>query len=578
MKWVLNYKRGIKFKYWLYNFMIVTGGLISSIFPSMILAVVIDKGLMGKDFDIVAPLLIVIVFITIFGKLLSYFGILFIDSFCADLVHNNIRVDCYKKVNELDSSFFKENTVGELTTILTSDIWYIRYAIAYIVKTILGIVLRFGGAIIYCLIVDWKLTLLVMLPMPFIALLSKNYIKKSTPLYDKRRSILSKFNNFIQENIEANRLVKNFGVEQREIEKFKQKNNTLRNHNYKIRNMFIDFYTRVDILSESMTILLLLFGGIFTIKGYITIGQLIAFSSLTRYLQDPFIELGSLLDDWQSFKVSVGKVKKLLSVESKIKNTGKITLTKGSHVIKFENVSVKFDKKYILKDINFTIEPNKTYAFIGPVGSGKSTITKLLIRLIEPTKGKIFIDDINIKDYTLESLRDYFGMVTQTAFLFSDTIKNNVAYCDATMNDEEVKHAIAIAKADFVYKLPDDIYTIIGENGVSLSGGEKQRLSLARAVSKKPNVLVLDDITSALDFETEVEVTDNVAKLDYDCTKIIIAQKIFSVKDADKIFVLNDGKIAEEGTHKELLKNKKFYYDIYTIQKGSLKEEKNHGK
>ncbi len=572
MKWVLNYKKHIKPKYFLYNFMIIFGGFISTIFTAMILGVVIDKGLNGGNFSIVGPLLLLVVLITIGGKVLSYFGVLCIDNFGEDYVNNQIKQDCYKKINTLDASFFRNNSIGELTTLLTYDMWMIRYNICYVVKTFLGIVLRFVGALAYCLFVNPLLTLIVMFPMPFIAYLVKNYIKTSSILYEKRRKMVSKFNNSIQENIEANRLVKNFGTEEKEIEKFKGKNRNLVNFTAKIRYRFINFYNRVDFFSESMTVLLLFFGGLFVIKEQLTIGSLIAFSSLLGYLKEPFLELGSLLDDWQNFKVSVEKVQKLLKEKSKIKDEGKLVLTRKNHKITFENVGVKIEEKYILKNISFTMYPNETYAFIGPVGSGKSTITKLLLRLIEPTEGTIFIDDIDIKEYTIASLRDMFGYVAQSAFLFSDTIKNNVCYYNKDLSEEKAYHAIDIAKADFVYRLPEKIDTIIGENGVSLSGGEKQRLSLARALAKRPSCLILDDITSALDFETEVSVAANIASLDYNCTKIIIAQKIFSVKNAKQIFVLEDGKIKESGTHKGLLKEKGFYHTIYEIQKGNFEK------
>lgn len=570
MKWVLNYQKGIKGKYWLYNFMIVFGGLISSIFTAMILGIVIDKGLNEENFSIVGPLLLLVVIITIMGKLLSYFGVIFIDSFGSRYIGNVIKQDCYKKINTLDGSYFQENSIGELTTLLTSDMWTIRYNICYIVKTFLGMIFRFIGAFIYCVCVNPLLTLIVMIPMPIIALLSNKYIKQSSKLYQERRKIVSKFNNYIQENIEANRLVKNFGVEEKEIETFKQKNKYLQTFKAKIRYRFINFYNQVDFFSELMTILLMLFGGLFAIYGNLTIGSLIAFSSLLGYLREPFLELGSLIDEWQNFKVSVKKVRTLLNEKSKIEDKGTIYLTKAEHEITFEKVSVAFDDKEVLKNINFTMAPGKTYAFVGTVGSGKSTITKLLLRLVEPSKGRILIDGIDIKEYTLSSLRDNFGYVSQTPFLFSDTIRNNVCYANPSLSEEKAYEAIHIAKADFVDRLSDKIDTIIGENGVSLSGGEKQRLSLARAIAKSPSCLILDDITSALDFETEIQVAENIASLNYDCTKIIIAQKIFSVKNAEQIFVLENGKIKEEGTHEELLKKQGFYYTIYQIQKGNF--------
>lgn len=238
--------------------------------------------------------------------------------------------------------------------------------------------------------------------------------------------------------------------------------------------------------------------------------------------------------------------------------------------IKFENVNFKIDEKQVLSNINLNLQKGKTYAFIGEVGSGKSSIGRLILRIIDLTQGNIFVNNCNIEDYTIKSIRDKISYVSQTPFLFSDTIKNNVNFGNENLTDDEIKYYLKLAKADYVQKLEDGIYTIIGENGISLSGGEKQRLSLARAIAKKPELLILDDITSALDYESELEVTKNINNLEYECTKIIIAQKIISVKNADKIFVLKHGSIINEGTHEELLNSCNMYKEIYDIQSGKI--------
>lgn len=238
--------------------------------------------------------------------------------------------------------------------------------------------------------------------------------------------------------------------------------------------------------------------------------------------------------------------------------------------IKFDNVGFKIDEKQVLSNINLKLEKGKTYAFIGEVGSGKSSIGRLILRIIDSTQGNIFINNCNINDYKIKSIRDKISYVSQTPFLFSDTIKNNVNFGNENLTDDEINHFLKLAKADYVHNLEDGIQTIIGENGISLSGGEKQRLSLARALAKKPELLILDDITSALDYESELEVTKNINNLEYECTKIIIAQKIISVKNADKIFVLKQGNIINEGTHEELLKTSYIYKEIYDIQSGKI--------
>ena len=273
------------------------------------------------------------------------------------------------------------------------------------------------------------------------------------------------------------------------------------------------------------------------------------------------------MNDFQYFKISTQKVKSLFNLKLSQNDNGVLNL-ENIETIKFNNVNFHIDNKKILSNINFEIEKGKTYAFIGEVGSGKSSIGKLILRIIDTTEGDILINNVDINDYTIFSLRNKIAYVSQTPFLFSDTIKNNVNFGNIDLDDSEIEHYLKLAKADYVNQLESGIETVIGENGISLSGGEKQRLSLARALAKKPELLILDDITSALDYESELEVTNNINNLDYDCTKIIIAQKIVSVKNADKIFVLKSGKIIKQGTHEELLKNCDIYKEIYDIQSG----------
>ena len=335
--------------------------------------------------------------------------------------------------------------------------------------------------------------------------------------------------------------------------------------------MNISYDNIVTFLSYCMQILLTLFGGIFVIKGYTTMGQFIIINSFIGTIRKPFIELSGFINEWQQFRVSVSKVRKLLETEPKIKDKGSLILNNWENII-FKGVNVKLNNRKVIKNINLDLKPNKTYAFIGEIGSGKSTIGKLMLRLIECSSGKIEIDDNLINTYTLKSLRKNIGYVSQTPFLFSDTISNNVSFGNEDLKEEEIKKCLKLAKADYVFDLPEDINTIIGENGVSLSGGEKQRLSLARALAKRPSILILDDITSALDFETELEVTENINNLKYRCTKIIIAQKILSVKNAVVIFVMKNGEIIESGSHEELLNKNGEYKEIYDIQVNNMEE------
>ena len=570
MRWVLKFIKEYNFKYWIANIMIVLGGGISKVFPVILLGEIIDKGIYQNNFSSIPYMFITSISMYFIGRMLTYFGILIIDNVRFKLAHK-LKVECYKKLNELDQLFYQENSLGELNTRLTTDVNIIHHNVCFVIKQSMSMLTTSILAIIYCLYINPILTLIILIPTPIIAFISSKHIKNSKNLYTEQRESLSDLNSYIQENIEGNRLVKTFGTEQKEIDEFKTKNRKVKNKNMNIQNVNIDYNNKVTFLSYCMQLLLVIFGGIFVIEGNTTIGEFIIINSFISTIKRPFIELSGFINEWQQFKVSVSKVRKLLETEPKIKNIGNLELDNWNDIT-FDNVSAKYENKQVVKNINLNFKPNKTYAFIGEIGSGKSTIGKLLLRLVETSNGKITINRIPIYDYTFESLRKNIGYVSQTPFLFSDTIANNVSFGNENLTKEEIINYLELVKADYVFNLPYNIDTIIGENGVSLSGGEKQRLSLARAIAKKPSILILDDITSALDFETELDVTNNINNMKYECTKIIIAQKILSVKNADTIFVMSNGKIAECGSHGELLQKNGIYKEIYDIQTNSMEE------
>ena len=240
--------------------------------------------------------------------------------------------------------------------------------------------------------------------------------------------------------------------------------------------------------------------------------------------------------------------------------------------VEFKNVSFSYDGTPVLKDVSFKINAGETVAIMGETGSGKTTLVNMIPRLYDPKRGEVLVDGVNVRFIRLETLRKNIGMAMQDVLLWSDTIDGNIAFGDSGMPEEDVHRFAHAADADnFISNLSDGYETIVGERGVGLSGGQKQRISLARALAVRPAILILDDTTSAVDLETEKHIQENLAALDFKCTKIIIAQRISSAKDADKIIILKDGKISETGTHEELLKNENGYYsEIYRLQQGSV--------
>lgn len=574
MKWTLNYDKKYKIPYILSNILLIifdTSGIICPI----LLGYIVDDGVKKGNNEIVLSISVFLVVFIIIRTLGSFFSIIKLSKVSLDIT-TNIKNDCYKKLNEMDNNFYKKYTPGELMTILTSDIATMRSVMINLIKKLVATILTFTISLIYCLSVNVILTLIVLFPAIFICILSLDFIKKTKHLYKQVREELSDLNNYIQDNIEGNKVVKAFSQEKEEIHNMEIKNaklkDTIIDRNYK----GIDYVNKVNILSRLMLIFCIFFGGLFLMKGYITIGQLVVFNSLLYALRSPFESLFDLLDQAQNFKVSKDKVQKLLMEESLIKHEGTIKPKTLLCDIEFKDVNITYDTKTIITNLNIKIKPNQTIAFIGPTGSGKSSIINLLLRFIEKSKGNILIDGIDIEKIDTKWLREKIGYVTQQPFLFSDTITNNIKYGNINLSDEDMLYVAKKAHLTYIDKLEEKYETIIGERGVGLSGGEKQRLSLARALAVKPELLILDDITSALDMETELLINESLKDINFPCTKIIIAQKIVSVKDADIIYVIDNNKIIEQGTHKELLKNKGYYYDIYKIQSNIDDKEGEH--
>ena len=569
MKWLLNENKEWKSCFHLFNTSLVIFDSLSAI-PPILVGYMIDEGLQKGNQILIIQLGIFLICFAILRQLGSYFSAIALDKTCFHMA-SNIKQKCYKKLNELDGDFYSTKEQGELMTIGTSDIGEIRRHAAWTIKTVLHTLIRFIISFSFCFYLEPTFTLLLLLPTPFILIFSLLFKKKTNPLYQKRRKYLASLNNYIQDNIEGNKVVKAFACEENEIKEMNQKNKIYKDSNIEINDIRTFYFSFVNFFTNSMTFIFLLVGGYFLINEKISMGSFIIFQSSLSDIKNPFSRLGEIMDRIQNFHIAKERVTELLNTEPTVKTAGTIKLPSLMVPITFKDVSVTFDQNLVMEDLNLTIEPGKTIAFIGPTGSGKSSVTNLILQFIEPKKGEILIGNTNLREIDTKWLRSKIGYVIQQPFLFSDTILNNICYGNDQLTKEEIEKISKSAHLTYVDSLEAKYETIIGEKGVGLSGGEKQRLSLARALAVKPELLILDDITSALDIETEQTITKSIKKLNTHCTKIIIAQKIVSVKDADQIYVISDHKVLEHGTHKGLLKNKKYYYEIYKIQ-NNIKE------
>jgi ATP-binding cassette subfamily B protein len=321
---------------------------------------------------------------------------------------------------------------------------------------------------------------------------------------------------------------------------------------------------------------MVLVGGMWVINGELTMGELVTFNSLIFAINNPLRMAGWIINDVQRFAASGEKLIELWKAETKIDNSvNPIKLESLKGRIKFNNVSFSYDdEEPVLKNVNLEVNTGETIGIIGPTGSGKSTLISLLCRFYDCTEGNITVNDFDLKDLDLNYLRKNIAVAMQDIFLFSDTIEGNIAYGVPDASFEQVKKAAELAGAhDFIMKFPEGYNTIVGERGVGLSGGQRQRIALARALIKNPSILILDDTTSAVDMETEHAIQVELNKFNENITTFIIAHRISSVKNADKILVLDEGRIIEQGNHEELMNKKKYYYDIYMNQFGNFDEE-----
>lgn len=483
-----------------------------------------------------------------------------------------VRTHLFRKIETQDMEFYDKFRTGDLMTRLTGDLDMVRHMVSWVIKGVVESMALFTASIVFFFTIDWRTALCILAMTPAIFIITRMFSKRARPVYKKVRDKQSALNTAAQENISGNRVVKAFAREDYEMKKFNEKDEEYKSANIKATMVWLKFQPFIDLAAGGLSVILLLCGGLFLINQHLTMGQYVAISGLLWAVSNPMRNMGNYVNDFQRFMASAAKIIEIYYAAPMIVDRVDAEKTE-EHLngeIEFRNVTFSIGDKKILDDISFKIDPGETVAIMGATGSGKTSLINLIPRFFDVESGEVLVDGINVKMHKIQTLRKNISIATQDVLLYSDTIDSNIAFGNSILEEEYVRKCAELSAADkFIENLPMKYETIVGERGVGLSGGQKQRISLARAIAVKPAVLILDDTTSAVDMETEASIQHNLSdELDFPCTKIIIAQRISSTKNADKIIILEDGKVADIGTHDELIGHEGYYKQIYDLQSG----------
>ncbi|MBE7026378.1 MAG: ABC transporter ATP-binding protein [Ruminococcaceae bacterium] len=579
IKWVFENMKGSKWKFFI-GLIFHTGAIIPLLlFSSLLIAEFVDQVFTNGDMSN-AYLLIGLYLLVMFlrGAAHHLSNSLF-DSASADVLAN-FRTFLYKKLQTLPPSFFGQNRTGDIMMRLTGDLEIMRHFVSWVMPFALHCVVLFISGLVVFYSTNAILASILLVVSPVMAYLVLKVRKVSAPLHTHLRETNSHLNARVQETIAANRVIKAFVREDHELLRFDKLNDEYRKAAIDSSCVWASKFGPIfGAFGNGVLITVFVVGGLMLVYQQITIGEFLLFYNLNWLVNTSMRQAGIVINDSQRFFSSTQKVMQLYYARCDIQSKENAYVPDENAdapagKVEFENVSFKYAKTDVLKDITLSAEPGQTIGIMGPTGSGKSTLAMLMARFADVNSGSIKIDGVDVHDYDLNALRKKIGMSMQDVFLFSNTIDANIAYGNPDMSEESVVDYAKSADADsFIKRMPDGYDTIIGERGVGLSGGQKQRIALARALAYETPVLILDDTTSAVDMETEKYIQSQLAIRKGTHTTFIIAQRISSVKNADKIYIIENGSISESGTHDELLKNKGYYYDIYCLQQG-IKSEK----
>ena len=551
--------------------LLIMGEVLLEVLIPLIMARIIDVGISNHDVGYVVKYGLIMILAALaslgFGVFAGKYAAVASVGFA-----RNIRRRLFNKIQDFSFGNVDKFSTSSLITRLTTDVTNTQNTFQMIIRMCIRSPFMFVSAIIMSFYINSKMALIFLAAIPLIAIPAAIIMKKAFPRFQEMMKNYDLLNGTVQENLIGIRAVKAFVREKDEIERFKIAANAVRTTQVKAEKLVILNMPIMQLVMYLSIIAILWFGGNFIIAGSMQVGELISFITYLTQILMSLMMISMIFVMLVISKASINRIVEVLDEEVDIKSAEKSkavsSVKDGS--IKFENVSFSYDKQEstaVLRNINVDIKSGMTVGIVGGTGSSKTTFVQLIPRLYDVLSGKVEVGGVNVKDYELETLRNSVAMVLQKNVLFSGTIKENLKWGNENATDEEIIVACKAASAhDFVSSFPDGYETELGQGGVNLSGGQKQRLCIARALLKQPKILILDDSTSAVDTSTDAAIRKNLASTLNNTTKIIIAQRISSIQDADVIYVLDEGEIVDFGNHEKLLETCEIYKEVYESQ------------
>lgn len=565
-------------KYWFFALLapiFMIGEVSMDLLQPELMSRIIDDGVLGLNNGGVGNLNTVI---TIGLKMIGFValgGICGIMSgvfanLCAQQFGNDVRKAVFKRIMELSFEQTDKFSTGSLITRVTNDITQLQNFVMQCLRGFVRTSMLFIGGIACMVSLNMEFGIIIACALPFVAVCVVYFIAKANPKFTVLQKKLDKVNNVMQENVSGARVVKAYVKEDYETERFEKANNELVSTQLDVLLLLSYMTPIMNIILNLSVVAVIKVGGIQVSAGSATPGNVMAAITYCSQVLNAVMRMTMIFQTASRGIASKKRVMEIINCEQAIKSGtyNKETAVKGK--VEFKNVSFAYpgmDNENVIENFNLVINPGETIGILGATGCGKSSLVNLIPRFYDVTKGEVLIDDVNVKDYDLQVLRDKVSIALQKPEIFSTTIAENIAWGDDSADSEKIRQAADIAQAtEFIDNRTDGMDTQVSQGGHSLSGGQKQRVAISRAVLKNSEILIFDDATSALDLKTEADLYSELSVKKYDVTRIIIAQRIASVKNADRIVVMDNGRLADVGSHSELIKTSEIYKDIYESQ------------